>query len=285
MTAYRYVRTGRLPARKDGAEWRVAEADLARLAGQEHVPAARPLRRAEARRRLEQRLLAGDELGAWSVVEAALSSGADPVEVHLGLLAPALRSIGERWAAGELTVGDEHLATAAARRILGRLAPRFNRRGRKRATVVVGAVAGERHELPVTMLADQLRGAGYEVVDFGADTPADAFATAASRLGPLAVLLGTSSADHEEALRTAVKAVRAVSDVAVLVGGAGVHSAARAEAVGADAWTGLDARSALGAVEAVLSRRVPRAAAASPAGPAPSGRRSHGARGTPPRSS
>ena len=29
MTAYRYVRTGRLPAVKDGAEWRVDPADLA----------------------------------------------------------------------------------------------------------------------------------------------------------------------------------------------------------------------------------------------------------------
>ena len=31
MTAYRYVRTGRLPAIKDGAEWRVRAADVSDL--------------------------------------------------------------------------------------------------------------------------------------------------------------------------------------------------------------------------------------------------------------
>lgn len=285
MTAYRYVRTGRLAATKDGSEWRVAEAELDRLCGAGQLPPQRPLRRSAARQQLEQRLLAGDEVGAWNVVEAALASGAEPVEIHLGLLAPALRTIGERWAAGELTVGEEHLATAAARRVIGRLGPRFSRRGRKRAVVVVGAVAGERHELPVAMLADQLRGAGFEVVDFGADTPPEAFAAAAKGLRPLAILVGATSAGHDEALRAVALAVHDVAEVPVLFGGAGVPGARDARVLGADGWSGLDARAALGAVETLLSQRNPRAGRANPASPAPSGRRSRAARGMPPRSS
>ncbi|MDA8032789.1 MAG: B12-binding domain-containing protein [Actinomycetota bacterium] len=285
MTAYRYVRTGRLAATKDGSEWRVAEDELARLCGAGQVPPPRPLPRSTARRQLEQRLLAGDELGAWNVVEAALASGAEPVEIHLAMLAPALRSIGERWAAGELSVGEEHLATAAARRVVGRLGPRFTRRGRKRAVVVVGAVAGERHELPGAMLADQLRGAGFEVVDFGADTPPEAFAAAASRLRPLAVLVGATGTGHAEALRTVASAVHDAAEVPVLLGGAGVPVAVAARDLGADGWSGLDAQAALVAVESLLSRRNPRAGRATPALPAPSARRSRAARGTPPRSS
>ncbi|HLH28750.1 MAG TPA: B12-binding domain-containing protein, partial [Acidimicrobiales bacterium] len=110
MTIYRYIRTGRLPARKVGGEWQVDAAEVDRLrpgpaprkpgGGHRWVPA-----------RLEQRLLAGDEPGAWAVVESALTAGAEPSDVHLHLLAPALRSIGEGWRRGELDVADEHRAS------------------------------------------------------------------------------------------------------------------------------------------------------------------------------
>src|SRR4029077_16129609 len=92
-------------------------------------------------------------------------------------------------AAGELTIADEHRATAIALRLVGRLGPRFARRGRKRGTVVVGAPAGEQHALPSAILADLLRGVGFEVLDMGANTPAASFAETAkeaNRLLPLA---------------------------------------------------------------------------------------------------
>ena len=55
-------------------------------------------------------------------------------EVHLDLLAGSLRTIGERWASGELSVADEHRASTVASRIIGRLGPLFAQRGRKRGT-------------------------------------------------------------------------------------------------------------------------------------------------------
>ena len=41
-----------------------------------------------------------------------------------------MESIGARWAAGELGVADEHRATVVVQRLLGRLGPQLNRRGR-----------------------------------------------------------------------------------------------------------------------------------------------------------
>ena len=253
MTVYRYVRTGRLAAEKVGAEWKVRPRDLERL---REAPATAPSSSARrgAKGRLEARLVAGDELGAWSVVEAALSSGAEPAEVHLELVAPALRSIGDRWASGELDVADEHLASAVARRIIGRLGSRFTRRGRKRGTVVVGAAAGELHDIPVSIVADQLRGAGFEVADLGADTPASSFAVAAARLEPLAVVIGVTGSGHDRAVAEAAAAVHRASAVPVLVGGAAVAGEAEALALGADGWSGVDARSVREAVEALAVR-------------------------------
>ncbi len=315
MTVYRYVRTGRLPAVKVAGEWRVDPVDVDRLGPAEDAAgprtgrrapgtgrrgpgtgrraqgagrrAPRTPRRAWATTRFLDRLLAGDEIGAWGVVEAALASGAEPAEVHLELLAPALRAVGERWEAGIVSVGDEHRASVVARRLLSRLGPRFNRPGRKRGVVVVGAVAGERHEIPGAIVADQLRGARFDVVDLGADTPPESFVAAARRFSPLGVLLGVTGSGHEAAVAETVAALRAETvaalraetGFAILVGGAAVPDERAARALGADHWTGLDARQVVATVEELRAeelRGITAAGAAAPASqasPGPAARR------------
>src|SRR5687767_1805096 len=84
MTAYRYVRLGLLPARKDGSTWRVAVDDLdafrSQREGDERTGTTPRRGRTPWRERFEARLLAGDARGAWGVIEAALAGGA-PAEV------------------------------------------------------------------------------------------------------------------------------------------------------------------------------------------------------------
>ena len=194
MTAYRYVRTGRLPARREGVQWMVDPAELAKMRPPERTTRGHGTVRSEGPAKLAARMAAGDEAGAWGVVEAALASGVEAADIYLDLLVPALEVVGEGWAAGELTVADEHRATAVALRLVGRLGPRFARRGRKRGTVVVGAPAGEQHGLPSAILADLLRGVGFEVLDMGANTPAASFAETAreaNRLVAIAIAITT----------------------------------------------------------------------------------------------
>jgi excisionase family DNA binding protein len=256
MTVYRYIRTGRLPAVKEAGEWRVERADVDRLRRRQKGTSRRAPRRTWATGRMLDRLVAGDELGVWQVVESALAGGADPSEIELELIVPALRTVGEQWAKGQLTVADEHRASVVARRVISRLGTRFTRRGRKRGTVVLGAVAGERHEIPGAIVADQLRGAGFDVIDLGADTPADAFVSAARQHEPMCVLVSVTGAGHEEAVGEALSALRAVIEVPLLVGGAAVVSEKVALRLGSDRWTGIDARQvvAAGQSDPALSR-------------------------------
>jgi excisionase family DNA binding protein len=252
MTAYRYVRTGRLTARQESRRWTVAVSDL-RAFG----PAGRRPRgtgRSASRDQLIDRLVAGDERGAWLVVDAALASGMDASGVHLDLISSALRIIGERWAAGELSVSAEHRASGVATRLIGRLGPLFAHRGRKRGTIVVGTAAGDVYALPSAILADVLRGARFEVIDLGANTPPDAFARSAGEPDRLvAVLVGATSHGHGKALAGAVNAVRdARRDARILVGGAAVANDGAAARLGADGWSGHDARQAVTPIEARL---------------------------------
>jgi methanogenic corrinoid protein MtbC1 len=254
MTAYRYVRTGRLPATRDGVHWLVDPADLKRLRAK-RAPKRSGRVRSEGPAKLAARMVAGDEAGAWAVLEAALASGFTPADAHMDLLVPALGTIGDDWARGVLTVGDEHRASVVAQRLIGRLGPQFARRGRKRGTLVLGMPAGEQHSLPGAILADLLRGAGFEVLDTGADTPPESLAEtaiAANRL--VAVLLGATTTGRDATLRTTIRALRREGvDVPILLGGAAITDDAHARRLGADGWSGADGRGALAAVELVAS--------------------------------
>ena len=239
MTAYRYVRLGFLQATKVGGCWRVAHSDL-EVYRADVTPADRGVRRrAPWASRLESRLVAGDTGGAWGVVEAALAAGAELDEVYLDLISPAMHSIGTRWAAGELDVSVEHRATGIAFRLIGRLGPRFARRGRTRGVVLLGSPEGERHSLPIALLADLLRGEGWEVSDLGADLPQESFVHAAQH-APDLVAVGVSvtsmgclgaAAELLSALRRAV-----VGDIYLAVGGLAVHDGHHARVLGADGW-------------------------------------------------
>ena len=166
-----------------GSQWRVDPRDLGAVAAGSPVtgrPRAETRRasRAAVARRLEDRLVAGDEPGAWTIVEGRLSSGSDPDEILLDGLGEAMRSVGQGWEAGEYTVDDEHRAAGVATRVVARLGSRFTVRGSKRGSVILGAPPHEQHGLPTAMAANVLRGRGFEVVDLGADVPVSAFGSA-----------------------------------------------------------------------------------------------------------
>ncbi len=238
MTAYRYVRTGMLDASKVGGVWQVTREALDRFRdGGERGPVEAG-RRAPWSERFEARLLAGDARGAWGVVEAAMTAGAELDEVYLDVLTPAMVSIGDRWATGEIDVAIEHRASGIVMRILGRLGHRFSRRGRSRGSVIVGAPAGEFHALPSAILGDLLRLEGWDVSDLGADVPSDSYVYALGMAPEVfAVGLSVTSEGNLESLRHACAAIRDASpDVLIVVGGRVILDEPQALALGADAY-------------------------------------------------
>jgi excisionase family DNA binding protein len=246
MTVYRYVRLGVLAATKSGGMWQIQRSEIERFRAEPGPAPARSgpahggtrARRAPWSSRLESRLVAGDAPGAWSVVEAAMAAGAELDEIYLEVLTPAMVSIGERWAAGELDIAIEHRATSIAMRIVGRIGPRFNRRGRPRGVVALGAPAGEFHALPIAMLGDLLRLRGWEVSDFGVDVPSASVAHVVRETPDLlAVGLSVMSSDNLTSLADACAVARGADpDVFVVVGGHAVTGEEHARSLGAHAY-------------------------------------------------
>ncbi|MGH1488924.1 MAG: cobalamin-dependent protein [Acidimicrobiales bacterium] len=208
MTIYRYVRLGLLPASKAGGKWQVRRADLEQFRargdqGDEVMrgPADSQLTRADWSGRYEVRLIAGDHVGAWSVIEAAMVAGHSRTDVYLQIMTSSMYSLGERWHTNAADIAEERQATAIVRRHIGRLSPHFVRRGRSRGSVVLGCLPGERHDTGIAMVADLLRASGYDVIELGADVHVDAFVHMAEQQSRL-VAVGLS-AYHRDSLQAA----------------------------------------------------------------------------------
>jgi excisionase family DNA binding protein len=256
MTAYRYVRTGRLPANRVGGVWQIDPADLTlvRRTGP-GGPRPGPSGAKPSRARLEARLVAGDEAGAWGLLEAALASDMTPADILLELVAPTMRNIGTRWQGGDLSIADEHRASAVSARLISRLGARFARRGVKRGTVVLASPAGELHGAPVAIVANLLRWQGFDVVELGANTPAEAVAETVARTSDVvAVGLACTTAAARRTVGRAITMVRRASPTTpILLGGASITGSDQARKLGADVYTGGRADEVVRAVEAIVS--------------------------------
>jgi methanogenic corrinoid protein MtbC1 len=207
-------------------------------------------------------MLAGDGSGAWWLVKNQLDGGLDPTGVLNDLLVPALRSIGERWASGQLSVADEHTATVVAQRLVGHLGLQFGRRGKSRGAIALAAPSGDLHTLPVAIVADLLRWQAFEVLELGADTPADALADAVAhqdRLLAVGIVSTTLGLEAEVAL--SARSVRAVvPEATIFLGGPGIRSEKHALELGGDVWTGPGPNAAVETVESIagsIRERVP----------------------------
>jgi excisionase family DNA binding protein len=175
QTAYRWVRSGRLPARLVDRKYVVTRRDLDAFEASRKAPAAPPV---PSRRRIERQadrmheaLVAGDEAAARKLAQTLVEEGTSIVELIQSVLVPPLRRIGQAWHDGELTIYVEHRASAIVERTLGGLAP--TPRGRRRGTAMIAAVSGDHHSLPTTMAAVALRDANWRVQHLGADMPGD----------------------------------------------------------------------------------------------------------------
>ncbi len=262
MTVYRYVRTGRLAASRDGTAWVVTpdELDQFRNATATADPSTTQSPRKDGgspprgdgmwAQRLAATLASGDETAAWRIIEQALVSGHTPAECYLDIFGVAL---------GEVSVGTpdfdtstEFIATTTALRLAARLGGRFRRPGRTRGTVVFGAPVGEHHALPISIVADLVRMEGYACLELGANVPAQAFADAARHATRLvAVGIGVTTIASIDNLRNTIAAVRLVlPDVPVLLGGQAVTNPEIAGLHGATHWAP-DARRAIDVISSL----------------------------------
>ncbi|MES9519790.1 cobalamin B12-binding domain-containing protein [Streptomyces capoamus] len=220
-----------------------------------------PTAAAELADRLWQAVAGGDEYAAVDLLRKAAADGADEEALLLEVIAPVQRKAGEEWAAGRITVAQEHATTAINERVVATLAHRAAAPGRhpaRRGRVTVGCVDGEWHAFPARLVAEVLRLRGWQVDYLGARMPTAHLVAHLHLTNPDAVLLSASVATRLPTAHAAVTACQAIG-VPVLAGGRAFGADGRhARALGADRWAA-DARGAAAVLEAGLARPGPAA--------------------------
>lgn len=216
QTAYQWVRRGELPAHQVGRQYVISVADLTAFRQARQAP-ARPASRvpregfSTALPRFHAALVDGDELTARRITADYTDTGTSITDVIEGLFAPALRKIGEQWHTSEVTIAEEHRASAIVERLLAIHLPR--KRGRPRGRAVVTTPEGDHHGLSALMATAALRDAGWKVHHLGPDLPAEELVHFAQEHDIGVVVLSASTDDGR---KTAQSTIARLTDQAIV---------------------------------------------------------------------
>jgi MerR family transcriptional regulator, light-induced transcriptional regulator len=168
-----------------------------------------------------------DESAAHAALDRMLAGFS--IETVLGeVVLPYLRELGERWARGEASVGQEHFASNVLRgRLLG-LARGWDAGGGPRA--LLACPPGEQHDLALIAFGLGLRDRGWRITYLGPDTPFETLVETASSLALDAVVLAGSTAARFEGGQAALRRLSGVAPVWVAGAGATAELASAAGA-------------------------------------------------------
>ena len=178
----------------------------------------------ELRRRYLDALLDGVEEVAERVVREAIDADMPEAIIDAEVITPAMRTVGDLWKDGAITVADEHLATQISTRVLMLQREAFRAVERRPgAPVLLLGMPGEHHILGLQMAASMLLHAGYGVVMLGGDVPLGDLSAAVERHRPAVVGLTATMPGAGAQLKAAIEAVRVrAPGIGMIAGGAGV---------------------------------------------------------------
>ena len=188
-----------------------------------------------------------------------LARGWSPDRVLNEALVEGMRIVGIDFRDGILFVPEVLLAANAMKGGMEILRPLLAETGAESVgKVVIGTVKGDIHDIGKNLVAMMLEGAGFEVIDLGINTDADAFLAALDEHKPdilgMSALL-TTTMPYMKVVIDTLKEKGRRDDQIVLVGGAPLNEEF-ATAIGADAYCRDAAVAAETAKSFVLARRA-----------------------------
>ncbi|RPH98591.1 MAG: cobalamin-binding protein [Zetaproteobacteria bacterium] len=188
---------------------------------------------------LKEAVINGDVKGCTLLTEVAIQAGHSPQKVLNEALVPAMQEVGDKFRCNEVYVPEVLVAARAMKRSLALLKPLLTQTGAKPVgTAVMGTVKGDLHDIGKNLVCMMLEGAGFEVVDLGADVAPEKFVQAAKDTGAqivgISTLLTTTMLGMKDVM-SALERADLRKKVKVMVGGAPVTQTF-ADELGADGY-------------------------------------------------
>jgi len=190
-------------------------------------------------KRVKRAVLDGDGDKTIELTKEAVSQGLRAPQILDEALTPAMDIVGEEYENGDRYVPEMLISAEAMKSAMVVLKPLLADAGVKaRGKVVIGTVEGDLHDIGKDLVAMMLEGAGFEVVNLGAEITAEEFVKAAKEHKPdiigMSALLTTTMIHMPEVL-DALQQAGLRDQIKVMIGGAPVTQG-YADKIGADAY-------------------------------------------------
>lgn len=180
----------------------------------------RPL--ADLAREYLDALLIGDRRQASQVVMNAVERGIPIRDIYLHVFQRSQYEIGRLWQSNQITVGQEHLCTAATQLIMSQLYPLIFGAERKNRRVVAACIGGDLHEIGVRMVADFFEMDGWDTFYLGADVPSASIVQSVIDRHADVLAISATLLTHVGSVAELIAAVRSkpgCEELIILVGG------------------------------------------------------------------
>jgi methanogenic corrinoid protein MtbC1 len=168
-------------------------------------------------------LLQGSSKAALDLVQVTVHDVAKLQKFYLNVVSPVLHHVGVLWERNEVSVAQEHLATAIVGRLMGALYLRYAKLSWVPGkTALVASGPGELHEVGARMVADFLEGGGWEVAYVGGNLTQGEILSALKRCNPFLLVLSVTSVFCLEGAWQLISAIRSdaeTQNARVMLGG------------------------------------------------------------------
>lgn len=192
-------------------------------------------------------LIKGDADEVKRLAQEAIDSGTSAEEILNNGLMAGMSVIGKKFKANEVYIPEVLIAARAMKAGMAVIEPLLNESGvEPKATVCVGTVKGDLHDIGKNLVCMMLEGAGYKVVDLGVDVAPEQFVTAIKENNAQALGLSALLTTTMTAMGSTIEAFEEAGcrdQVKIVVGGAPLTQSF-ADEVGADGYAA-DAASAV----------------------------------------
>ena len=196
--------------------------------------------------KIKQAVLAGEMEGIAELTNQALAQGIEAGEILNQALTPAMDIVGREYEDGDRYIPEMLISDETMKGAVLVLKPLLVEAGvEARGKLVIGTVEGDLHDIGKDLVAMMVEGAGFEVINLGAEITAEQFVNAVKEHKPniigMSALL-TTTMIHMPDVIDALKQAGLRDQLKVMIGGAPVTQA-YADKIGADGYAA-DAASA-----------------------------------------
>ena len=133
------------------------------------------------------------------------------------ILRPVMYDVGELWRTGKLDVGDEHIASNTAMRLIETIGTKPKTRS-KGKTILICTPNGEYHAIPCFMMETYLTLNGYNVINLAPSAPSGSILSHVSEKKPDLVLISVTLREHIAACNRLVKKLEKFK-IPIVIGG------------------------------------------------------------------